>query len=100
MLLNLGIARRPIGIGSRTSLLFKVYPAEPDAGDASEIGGKLRTHGYKLTKPFRACNADVQHVFRIEVKDFSATGERRAAGHRPCGGEAVFWLEIAETARE
>jgi hypothetical protein len=42
----------------------------------------------------------VEHVFRIEMQDFTAAGERRAASHRPRGSEAVFWREVAETARE
>jgi hypothetical protein len=77
-----------------------VYPAERDAGDASEVAGELRTNVEKLPHPLRSGDADVQYIFRVEVQNFSAPGQRRAAGHRPRGGKAVFGRQFAEAARE
>jgi hypothetical protein len=77
-----------------------VYPAERDTGDASEVGGKLRADIEKLPHPLRPSDADVQHVFRVEMQDLTTASERGAANHRPRGGQAVFGLQIAETFSE
>src|SRR5580658_7212051 len=97
MLLSGWGAARP---GARASLLFKVYPAERDTGDAGEVGGKLRADMEKLPHPLRPGDANVQHVFRVQMQDFAAASQRGAAGHRPRGGQAIFRCQIAETARE